>query len=386
MTVNYEIGRPRRDGRMRVTLILCIGSTKKRIGTDLLASRTDLNRKGKLRNDSPIYNKVRERMYRVEREYSALDTFLTGKDLTASDALGMMRHTTIPTFFEYAERWLSKATMKGKANYRSAVNSFRRFTKGDIPFSMFSHGLLSDYLYTLRDTTQAKTLYLICIKRIYTDAEKDYEIRPFASFRLRIPPLPRRTSRALDIDTVRKVFSWTGKGKVANMARDCAILSFCLCGTNSADLYNAPPFRGDTISYDRTKTKDRRADSAHIEIRIPPQIRNLVRKYRGLSRAFSFYSRYSDHRQFNISINTGLKKIQEELALPKFTFYAFRHTWATIARNDLGIEKSTVHDALNHVERETMIDDIYIKKDFRRINEANRKVVDFIFGTPRKDA
>ena len=61
-------------------------------------------------------------------------------------------------------------------------------------------------------------------------------------------------------------------------------------------------------------------------------------------------------------------------------FYQFRHTWATIARNELGIDKWTIHSALNHVDSGTRIDDIYIKKDFRLINDANKRVLDYVFG------
>ena len=62
------------------------------------------------------------------------------------------------------------------------------------------------------------------------------------------------------------------------------------------------------------------------------------------------------------------------------TFYSARHSWATIARNDCGIDKGTVNDALVHVDREMSITDLYIKKDYRLINEANKKVIEYVFG------
>ena len=379
MTVNYEIGRPREDNMRRITLLLCVGKTKKRVRTELFASTSDINRKGKLRNDSPIYKKVREKIHTLECEYAALDTFITGETLTATEAVERMRHTDIPTFFDYANRWLSRAEMKGKKNYQTAINNFRTFTKGDIPFTMFSHLLIGDYLYSLRNKPRAQSLYLNAIKKIYNDAERDYGIKPFSSFRIDIPRQQHKVSRALDKDTLIRIFSYKGKNRRATLARDCAILSFCLCGTNSADLFSAPPIKKNTLSYDRAKTKDRRHDNAHIEIDIPNQIRELVRRYKGTATAFCFNSTYNNFQSFNKHLNVGLKKIQEDLGLDRLTFYAFRHSWATIARNDLGIDKYTVHECLNHQDTETSIDDIYIKKDFRLINEANKKVVDYVF-------
>ena len=386
MTVNYEIGKPRADRRMRVTLMLCIGKTKKRIHNDLFAVPSDLNRKGRIRNDSPLYKKVHDRMYAVESGYSSLDTFLTGESLTAADALARMRRADVPTFFVYAERWLARAEMKGLKNYRTAVRSFRAFTKDDITFRMFSHILLSDYLFSLKDRPRAQSLYLNAIKKIYSDAEKDYGLKPFSSFRLEIPRQKKTRGKALDADTLRKIFSWNGKTRRGILARDCAILSFCLCGTNSADLYSAPPVRKGIFSYDRMKTRDRRQDNAHMEIRIPHQIKKLAKSYSGTSHAFLFHTLYADYKRFNKSINIGLKRIQEDLGIGNLTFYAFRHSWATIARNDLGIDKWTVHEALCHSSEETAIDDVYIRKDYRNINLANKKVVDYVFRPLLKDA
>ena len=43
-----------------------------------------------------------------------------------------------------------------------------------------------------------------------------------------------------------------------------------------------------------------------------------------------------------------------------------------------GIDKYTVHTALNHVDQFTKITDVYIKPDWRPIDEANRKVIDYV--------
>ena len=70
--------------------------------------------------------------------------------------------------------------------------------------------------------------------------------------------------------------------------------------------------------------------------------------------------------------------IKNELGWDMLQFYQFRHSMATIARNELGIDKATVDEMLNHVGS-NRIADIYIKKDYKQINLANKKVVDYIF-------
>lgn len=49
-------------------------------------------------------------------------------------------------------------------------------------------------------------------------------------------------------------------------------------------------------------------------------------------------------------------------------------------RNDLKVDnKSTVGEALNNVDKENKITDIYIKKEFSVINDMNKKVIEFVF-------
>ena len=93
---------------------------------------------------------------------------------------------------------------------------------------------------------------------------------------------------------------------------------------------------------------------------------------------FDFSERYGKHEDFNRAINIGLKEIASELGIDKLQFYQFRHSVATIARNDLHYAKSDIDEMLNHVG-DNRIADIYIKKDFSVINEINRKVINYIF-------
>ena len=68
--------------------------------------------------------------------------------------------------------------------------------------------------------------------------------------------------------------------------------------------------------------------------------------------------------------------IAERVGMDSLTFYAARHTWATIARSAaVGIEKATVHEALNHVDRDMRVTDIYIDRDWSVIWKANEKVL-----------
>lgn len=98
-----------------------------------------------------------------------------------------------------------------------------------------------------------------------------------------------------------------------------------------------------------------------------------------IERVFRFYQMYADESTFNAALNKGLKSVGEKISIQGLEFYAARHSWATIARNDLGIDKYTINEALNHVDRDMSVTDLYIKKDFTLINEANKSVLDYVF-------
>jgi integrase len=153
-------------------------------------------------------------------------------------------------------------------------------------------------------------------------------------------------------------------------------------GINSADLYNATEMKGNTIVYNRTKTKARRLDSAKMIVDIPKIVQPLIDKYKDSTgkRLFNFYQYYVDEKGFNKAINYGLKEIGALLEIEDLEYYAARHSWATIALNKVGIDKYTVHAALNHVDEAMKVTDIYIERDFVNENRANAKVVKYVLG------
>ena len=73
---------------------------------------------------------------------------------------------------------------------------------------------------------------------------------------------------------------------------------------------------------------------------------------------------YNTANNLNRAINVGLKEIDKLLKVDNLEFYAARHSWATIALNKVGIDKYTVHSALNHVDEAMKVTDIYIERDF----------------------
>ena len=73
-------------------------------------------------------------------------------------------------------------------------------------------------------------------------------------------------------------------------------------------------------------------------------------------------------------VGRGGKKIRHPL-FPEITSYWARHSWATIAAS-LDIPKDTIAHALGHGGN--TVTDIYIDFDQTKVDEANRKVLDWV--------
>ena len=246
-------------------------------------------------------------------------------------------------------------------------------------------------------SNRSLSLYLVSIKKLFKEAQKKYNKKekslilipnsPFDDFE--IPKQEATRKRAIPADIIKKVWELPyrdmKKGYKStnrfNLAKDCFILSFCLMGINSADLYNATEMKGNTIIYCRTKTKARRLDKAKMMVDIPKIIQPIIDKYRDKTgrRLFNFYQYYCDEKGFNKAINYGLKEIGSILGVDDLEYYAARHSWATIALNKIGIDKYIVHAALNHIDDSMKVTDIYIERDFVNENKANAKVVKYVF-------
>lgn len=248
---------------------------------------------------------------------------------------------------------------------------------------------------SLDDKPRAKTLYTSAIVKLFNDAIEFYNNEDYNIIRIRHTldryKAPKQRifarKRAISTDKIKEIFKLEYDGilhkgniSVRDLAKDCFMLSFCLMGINSADLFNATEYDGEYITYNRTKTKDRRVDCAEIKVRIPYIVKHLVEKYRGEKRVFNFYERYRRMENFNRAINMGLKQIGKEIGIENLQFYSARHSMATIALNKVGIDKYTLNDMLNHIDQSMRITDIYIEKDFTQINKANARLMEYMFG------
>lgn len=298
-------------------------------------------------------------------------------------------------FFEYANSKIEKMSGNTRITYRTSFNRLKKFRSvldvNDINYKFITS--FKAYLESEGVANNGIAVYLSKIKHIFNLAKEEYNdddiVRIKTSpFKRGVVPSEEATEhKILSVEQVRRISTISGD-KSENFARDMFLLSFYLIGINGVDLYHLKKdnVKDGVLTYNRQKTKTRRQDKALISVKIEPEAAALIEKYSSDDKdeyLLNLHRRYSLYSTMRTSVNLFLKRLRQyDKTLPNDLYYYYaRHTWATIAYNDCGIDMQTIHEALNHASDASMkITDIYVKKDFTRIWEANRKVLDYVFG------
>lgn len=420
LTIKAEIKRSelKVDGTYNVKIRFTLDRKVKRLSTNLFVTQQDLTKSLKFKEGTSIKREI-DRLVLYYREQCLklqLDQNHYSLDEIIEFLNGEQEKQQTIDFIKFSREWIASATIKGAANYTTAINALVRFVgKEELDINLITLDFLEQFKAFLIGERDARTkklmqqgkrvtsnrtlsLYLVSIKKLFNEAKRKFNKKdknlilipnsPFEDFK--IPKQEATRKRAIPADIIKKVWKLPYKDMKKgykstcryNLAKDCFILSFCLMGINSADLYNATEMRGNTIIYNRTKTKARRLDGAKMMVDIPKIVQPLIDKYKDGTgkRLFNFYQYYGDEKTFNKAINSGLKEIGSILEVDDLEYYAARHSWATIALNKVGIDKYIVHAALNHIDDSMKVTDIYIERDFVNENKANTKVVKYVFG------
>ena len=386
-------GNKKADGTWNVVIRFTHKTKVRFIPTTLYITKKDITASFKIKNANildrcnDIIKEYRNRLSELSLEFNDIDID------TIVSYIRQKKENKGVSFTRFAAKWIEESIIKGIKNYKTALNALCSFVGRDnILCEEINVKTMKAFENALKDRPRAQSLYPNCIKTMFNAARDYYNDEDNDIIRIKhsldkYKPVEQNIAekRALDVETIRRIFALPydnikvkGKSSRHDLALDCFRLSFCLMGMNSADLYYADKLEDNVIIYDRMKTKDRRRDKAEIQVKITNYIKPLVEKYKGKERVFNFYERFTTMESFNRAINIGLKEIGKEIGIERLQFYAARHSMATIAVNDVKISKYIVNDMLNHTDQSLRITELYIKKDFNTINEANVKLLDYV--------
>ena len=237
------------------------------------------------------------------------------------------------------------------------------------------------FLSETSKSANARAVHFRNIRAAFNAAidEEISAVYPFRKFKIKSQPTPKRSLTAEQLRTLMEYPCEPYQEKY----RDMFMLMFYLCGINAADLFTAKPDAvvNGRLEYVRAKT------GKPYSVKIEPEAMEIMERYRGKAFLLDMCDRYKDYRDFLRRMDRELKRIGEcrrsglggkkETAplFPKLSQYWCRHTWATIAA-ELDIPKETIAAGLGHGA--SSVTDVYIRFDQRKVDNANRKIIDYI--------
>ncbi len=390
----------RKDGQYNLKILLVHNKKNAYIKTDYHLFKNQL-RNGRVVNhpNARLYNK---KLYDMIYEFE--NRIEVRKHIEFMTALEVKKYITEKDnknnidFFEYIDdllikllsQYRSKLKMEGKASkrtyesYRTLRNRLESFIGEPVLSAMkINKVFLEKFEEHLRNDGVKAGIwnYMKDLRSIYNriiqDELIDPGIYPFKFYN--IGKLKKQSEpKILEVEILRNIFDYVPKNEFESMSKDIFQLDFYLIGINAVDLYHLEYAGGrieaDRIYFDRSKT-----EVIH-SIRIEPEALKLMERLRGKEEYFIFQERYTDHRNFTQYLNKFLRRIADEMGIPRFTLGYARYTWATIAYNECEISDSIIDFALGHKGNKTLAGAHYIKKKRNLMDEANRKVIDYVLG------
>ena len=296
------------------------------------------------------------------------------KLLTAPDMDEVPEEDRRTSFWTIAERCISTKEGRTKLVYLHTLAKLRAFA-GDAPLYIedIDRVWLHSFDASIGGKVNSRAIHLRNLRAICNFA-LDEELTthyPFRKFKIRTEETRKK---ALTLEQVRAFMAVPGP----NEYRDVFILMLYLRGINVSDLaeLTEEDVVGGRIEYRRNKT------GQLYSIKVEPEAQEILDRWKGERHLLRCFDRYKEPHDYNRRMREALKKMKRPdgtLIEKDCSSNWARHTWATMCA-ELDIPDPTITLGMGHKTAGHKTTAIYIKRDMKKVDEANRKVIDYIFG------
>lgn len=309
------------------------------------------------------------------------------KTLIKSKVFGKDEEMTQKTIDHYIDEYADRALAEGTASlYRSTAKRVRMFD-GSTTFDSVNVNWLERFNKHLLASMEINSVAIEMrnIRAVFNRAIDDgvTSCYPFRKFRIKTEATRKRN---LTVEQIRTLIEYPVEENQKEY-RDIWVLQFLLAGINISDLVEAKSLTDGRFVYHRKKT------GRLYDICVIPEAMEIIERYRGKDWLLSPLDRFKNATEYNRYMNKALKKIgsfeivkdkvgkrrkkKYNPLFPDISTYWNRHSWATIAAS-IDIPKEVIGKALGHSEWDNTTTDIYIQFDNKKIDDAIRKVADYV--------
>ena len=276
------------------------------------------------------------------------------------------------TLWEIAGKWIATKDGRTKELYLHTLAKLRAFA-GTAPVYIedIDRVWLHDFDASIGGKVNSRAIHLRNLRTICNFAlDEEYTAHyPFRKFKIRTEETRKK---ALTVEQVRAFLDVPGP----NEYRDVFLLMLYFRGINISDL--ADLTREDVVNgrieYRRNKT------GLLYSIRIEPEAQEIIDRWKGREHLLAPFDRYIRPHDYNRRMREALKKMHGpdgKSIEPSVSSNWARHTWATLCA-ELDVPDPTISLGMGHRIAGHRTTAIYIRRDQRKVDEANRAVIDYI--------
>lgn len=284
--------------------------------------------------------------------------------------------------FKFIDSIINDLEEEGRKGYaikfKNLKSTLEKFTS-ETPIRSVDYSFLVKYEKSLRANgsgdggvnVNMRTLRAVFNKAIDFDyaEHNDY---PFRRYKIVTPHVIKRAKKVSEISKFLNYDYPEKFDKTMDIIR-FSILNQCINFVDIAYLTKDNVVDGRLEYFRKKNTKH----PTFLSINLLPESLEILKKY-------DYYfgvgekDQWKDYKKGAGILSKNIIKMRN-LSETDFTFYTFRHSYSTIARNDLGISKDVIAQLLSHKGRS--ITDTYLSDyDDKVIDEANKKICEYLFG------
>lgn len=382
--------KPLKDGRFKVKISVCHKGETTYINTRYSVASPTHFKDGQVikEADSPITNaNLRSLMDFYQSKLDAIHTQHLYSCKQLKDMLMLeAEKEEKPTYGNVCDEYIKELNDDGRQSYALLIERSKRyfleFARIDIRLEDMTPFIITNFKKhliqrrKLSETTANMMLSQIkaVVNRAIQYGKVTYTLHPFITTKIGKAPV---RDVAISRETLIKIRDCNPCSYKYCVARDMFMLSFYLCGMNPTDLLSIKFTDESSVSFKRTKIKNRTISDDNTILHIPYEALKIINKYKGGNGKLKLNYKFS-FKNLCRHIGRSISDLADDLGISeKVTFSSARKTFAQFA-HDLGVQDSIIDYCLGHSSYNRGVISYYAKDAVRHAKIVIERVIDYV--------